>query len=196
MNIVDEIYQISNKINELQEKLGGIDCLTEDGNRLFEKTVYDLFCLKAKLQTLENKAYLEMNPSVVGKEIDLYLKNIHNQMEKSPEKFEYIITIHDEKTVVGMIEIRFKLLESEKEIGNIGANIKEEYRGKRYSKMAFELLRDTMLEHGLQKPIFTVKPDNYSSIRSLNAIGAKLIENEDNSDSYYSYEYDLENYRK
>lgn len=196
MNIVDEIYQISNKINELQEKLGVIDCLTEDGNRLFEKTVYDLFCLKAKLQTLENKAYLEMNPSVVGKEIDLYLKNIHNQMEKSPEKFEYIITIHDEKTVVGMIEIRFKLLESEKEIGNIGANIKEEYRGKRYSKMAFELLRDTMLEHGLQKPIFTVKPDNYSSIRSLNAIGAKLIENEDNSDSYYSYEYDLENYRK
>ena len=137
-----------------------------------------------------------MNPSVVGKEIDLYLKNIHNQMEKSPEKFEYIITIHDEKTVVGMIEIRFKLLESEKEIGNIGANIKEEYRGKRYSKMAFELLRDTMLEHGLQKPLFTVKPDNYSSIRSLNAIGAKLIENEDNSDSYYSYEYDLENYRK
>lgn len=152
--------------------------------------------LKSKLQQLEKKAYLEMNPNIVGKEIDLYLKNIHNQQEQEPEKFEYIITIHDTKTVVGFMEIRFKLLESEKELGNIGANIKKEYRGKRYSKMAFELLRDTMLEHGLRKPIFTVKPDNYSSIRSLHAIGAKLIENEDNNDSYYSYEYDLENYRK
>lgn len=196
MDIVNEIYQISNKINELQTKLESMDRKTEDENQLFEKTIYDLFQLKAKLQQLEKKVYLEMNPSVVGEEIDLYLKNIHNQLEKNPDKFEYVITIHDTKTVIGMIEVRFKLLESEMELGNIGANIKEEYRGKRYSKMAFELLRDTMLEHGLRKPIFTVKPDNYSSIRSLNAIGAKLIENENNNASYYSYEYDLENYKK
>lgn len=196
MNIVDEIYQTANKINELQNRLESFDRTKEDENQLFEKTIYDLFQLKAKIQKLENKAYLEMNPSIVGKEIDLYLKNIHNQMEQSPEKFEYVITLHDTKTIVGMMEVRFKLLESEKEFGNIGANIKEEYRGKRYSKMAFELLHDIMLEHGLRKPIFTVRPDNYSSIRSLNAIGAKLVENENNNDSYYSYEYDLENYKK
>lgn len=194
MDIVSEIYQIATEIKNLQEKIESINRKTEEGNQLFEKSVYELFILKAKLQKLENSVYLRMNPSVVGTEIDLYLKNIHNQLEQEPEKFEYIITIHDTKTVVGTIEVRFRLLESEKELGNIGANIKEEYRGKRYSKMAFELLHDTMLAHGLRKPIFTVRPDNYSSIRSLNAIGAKLIDEE--NDSYYSYEYDLESYKK
>lgn len=194
MDIVNEIYQIATEINKLQEKLESINRTAEEGNQLFEKSVYELFMLKAKLQKLENNAYLKINPSLVGEEIDLYLKNIHNQLEQDPEKFEYIITIHDTKIVVGMIEVRFKLSESEKELGNIGANIKEEYRGKRYSKMAFQLLRDIMLEQGLRKPIFTVRPDNYSSIRSLNTIGAQLVE--DRNDSYYSYEYDLENYKK
>jgi len=94
---------------------------------------------------------------------------------------------------IGVIDIRFSLLKNEKYLGNIGANIDEEYRGKRYSKIAFILLRDVMLEHNLRKPLFTVKETNTSSLKSLDNIGAKQVEYViDSEEPYYIYEYDLE----
>ena len=96
------------------------------------------------------------------------------------------------KKKIGTIDVRFKLLNSEKYLGNIGTNINKEYRGNRYACKAFKLLGDIMIEHGLTKPIFTVKEDNSSSIKSLNNIGAEKIEHVENADEpYYVYEYDL-----
>ena len=134
-----------------------------------------------------------VSPDIESDTIDLYLSNIHEKFEEKPEQFKYIITLHGTKTKIGEIEVRFSLLESEKHFGNVGANIDSNYRGNRYSKIAFKLLKDVMLENGLKKPIFTVNINNNSSIKSLDAIGAKRIEKVNNDDeSYYVYEYDLE----
>lgn len=87
-----------------------------------------------------------------------------------PDKYSYIITLHGTKDKIGVIDVRFSLLKSEKYLGNIRSNIKEEYRGNRYSKQAFILLTDIMLEHGLTKPIFTVRTTNATSLKSLDNI--------------------------
>ncbi len=186
MDIKNEIFEVYKELRELQGKIGSIDGSVVDYSR-------KIFDLKLKLQRLEKDLYLRSNPDIESSDIDLYLVNFHEKFEDKPDKYKYIITLHGTKAKIGEIEVRFSLLESEKHLGNLGANIEPDYRGMRYSKMAFMLLNDVMLEQGLKKPIFTVREDNISSLKSLDAIGAKRVEYVSNSDyPYYIYEYDLE----
>jgi len=190
MSIEEQIFEVANEITNLQNQIDNLQELDYEIIHRYTKLIFDQ---KLKLQRLENKAYLERQPDIESDKIDLYLKNIHDLKETSPDKYSYIITLHGTKTKIGVIDIRFSLLKSEKYLGNIGANIDEQYRGKRYSKLAFVLLRDVMLEHNLRKPVFTVKETNISSLKSLDNIGAKRIEYvTDSEEPYYIYEYDLE----
>lgn len=165
MNIEEEIFQVYNQLKKVQNNVG-----TGQGD--LENYTRQIFNLKVKLQKLEKDLYLHRSPDLESDEIDLYISNFHDTFEEEPD--------------------RFNLLESEKHFGNIGAKIEEEYRGMRYSKKAFILLRDVMLEHNLRKPIFTVRKDNISSIKSLDSIGAKRVEYIDGDEPYYVYDYDLE----
>lgn len=190
MSIEEQIFEVANEITNLQNQIDNLQELDYEIIHRYTKLIFDQ---KLKLQRLENKAYLERQPDIESDKIDLYLKNIHDLKETSPDKYSYIITLHGTKTKIGVIDIRFSLLKNEKYLGNIGANIDEEYRGKRYSKIAFILLRDVMLEHNLRKPLFTVKETNISSLKSLDNIGAKQVEYViDSEEPYYIYEYDLE----
>lgn len=190
MNVEEKIFEVANEINKLQSDINN---LQELDYQILHQYTDALFKLKRKLQILEDKSYLERKPDLESDEIDLYLKNIHDLKETSPDKYSYIITLHGTKTKVGVMDIRFSLLESEKYLGNIGSEIKEEYRGNRYAKKAFVLLKDVMLSHGLKRPIFTVVTSNISSISSLSNIGAEKVEFVKNvEEPYYIYEYDLE----
>lgn len=191
MNIEEQIYEVYDEIKKIQTDIDNLQSL--DYQTLDQYTDV-LFKLKRKLQILEEKSFLERMPDLVSDEIDLYLKNIHDLKESNPDRYSYIITLHNTKTKIGVIDIRFSLLESEKYLGNIGSEINDEYRGNRYAKKAFILLKDVMLSHGLRKPKFTVVTSNTSSIKSLSNIGAKKVELVDNvNEQYYIYEYDLEN---
>ena len=187
MNIEEEIFQVYNEIRNVQAKIGN-----KESTEALEYYSRQIFNLKIKLQKLEKDLYLHRNPDLESNEIDLYLINFHDKFDEKPDKFNYIITLHNTKTKIGKMEIRFNLLENEKYLGNIGANITEKYRGKRYFKKAFILLKDIMLEHNLRKPIFTVRENNLSSIKSLDTIGAKRVNYIDDSEPYYVYEYDFE----
>jgi len=195
MDLIEEIKLVTQELEETREK---IDNLKELDHQLLDTYSRQIFNLKLKLQKLEKLAFLESKPNIESEDIDLYIKNIHDTFTSDlPDRITYIITLHDTKDIIGEMDIRYSLLASEKYLGNIGANIKEEYRGKRYSKKAFHLLKDTLLENGLAKPIFTVKEDNISSIKSLEAIGAERKEYvSDSINPYYVYEYDLENNNK
>lgn len=185
MDIENEIFEVYKELKKLQDEIEHEISLEDYTRKIFD--------LKVKLQRLEKNLYLKRNPDIEGIDIDLYLVNFHEKFEDKPDQYKYIITLRGTKIKIGEIEVRFSLLESEKYLGNIGANIEPEYRGMRYSKMAFMLLRDVMLEQGLRKPIFTVRKDNISSIRSLEAIGATKVEYISNSDNpYYVYEYNIE----
>ena len=190
MNMENEIFEIYDEINMIQDKINSLQ--GKDSN-LFEQYIRTIFDLKRKMQRLERELYLYREPDLESDEIDLYVKNFHSLKEDSPDFLNYIIVEHGTKNKIGEMEIRFSLLKSEQYLGNIGAEIKEEYRGKRYSKKAFTLLRNVMLDRGLIKPIFTVKESNASSIKALNTIGATRIGSTKNEeDLYYIYEYDLE----
>lgn len=190
MEITNEILEVYKKIKDVEEKINNIQI---PDKKLLDDYSYILFNLKMELQNLERVAFLYREPDYIGDEIDLYIQNIHNTFEKDPDELSYIITVHGAKDKIGIIDVRFRLLKSEKYLGNIGAEINEEYRGKRYVKKAFTLLKDTLLEKGLTKPIFTVNLNNISSIKSLDAIGAKRISLvEDGTEPYYIYEYDLD----
>lgn len=185
MDIENEIFEVYKELKKLQDEIEHEISLEDYTRKIFD--------LKVKLQRLEKNLYLKRNPDIEGIDIDLYLVNFHEKFEDKPDQYKYIITLRGTKIKIGEIEVRFSLLESEKYLGNVGANIEPEYRGMRYSKMAFMLLRDVMLEQGLRKPIFTVRKDNISSIRSLEAIGATKVEYISNSDNpYYVYEYNIE----
>lgn len=190
MSIEERIKEIHREINEVNKKINDLHKIDYDELHQYTDRIYEL---KRSLQKLEKNSYLERKPDIVSDEIDLYIMNIHDTFDDNPDKFYYIITLHNTKTKIGEIDIRFNLLESEKYLGNLGANINEEYRGKRYSKKAFIMLRDVMLERGLKKPIFTVMETNISSIKSLQAIGAEKTDYINKPEgSYYVYEYDLE----
>lgn len=189
MDIEKEIFELYDNIKLVQNK---INELRGTNKELFTEYTKELFKLKQKMQKLEKEVYLYRQPDFENEEIDLYIKNLHDTVEEKPDKYYYFITKHKNKEVIGELELRFTLLESEKYLGNIGAEIKEEYKGKRYAKKAFNLARDILLEKGITKPIFTVKENNIPSIKSLDTIGATRIgsiKNED--DLYYIYEYDL-----
>ena len=191
MEIINEIKDVMEEIEKIENKLNS---MTELDYGMIENYSKELFNLKVKLKKLENRAFLELEPKYESDEIDLYVKNYHVLLEEgTPDSITYLITIHKTKDIIGEIDIRYSLLASEKYLGNIGANINQEYRGKRYAKKAFTLLKDTMLQNELYKPIFTVRTNNSSSIKSLEAIGAKKIELVDTEDPYYIYEYDLTN---
>lgn len=191
----DEIYNIYDEIKRVQERIENIDMYNNYKEELSFYT-HRLFSLKLALQRLEKDAYLSMEPSIVGEQIDLYIKNIHELREKNPSELKYLITLHGTKELIGSIDVRFNLLESEKYLGNIGANIDSNYRGKRYSKIAFIMLHDTMLEHGLTKPIFTVNINNNSSLHSVATIGTTKIGSDiRNGNEYYIYEYDIEKHQ-
>lgn len=192
MGLINEIYYLADCIDKIQleiEKLYEINDQVQLDNKMHE-----LFTLKSRLTYLEKNAYLELSPTIESDLIDLYLINIHEAKNDNPEIFKYNITLHNTKKIIGNIELRFNLLINELYLGNLGAYIDNEYRGMRISKQAFLLLKDTMLERGVRKPIFTVKSDNEKSIKSLSNIGAKYKDEFIHDGTiYYSYEYDLEN---
>lgn len=189
MLIEEEAYKIFQEIVETQKNI-------EDSYGDSDKVSFyidKLVILKRKLQLLEKDSYLKRNPDCVGTDIDLYVRNIHDLNNSDADTITYDITLHNTKEKIGYMDVRLKLLKSEEYLGNIGTNIDPLYKGKRYSKQAFSLARDMMLEKGLKKPIFTVNINNISSIKSLenmNAtkIGSGSIEDEE----YYIYEIDLE----
>lgn len=188
MNIIDEINQLNNNIIEIRNKIE-TNTLTEEE---FDTACRQIFKNKLKIQNIEKEIYKYKEPDIIGNEIDLYLANIHELENK--EKLKYLITIHNKKEYVGEMEIRLNINEANKNLGNIGAHLLPEYKGKRYSKQAFTLLKDVMLGNGLSKPIFTVRPDNIPSIKSLDNIGAKQVDKSyDDEGEYLSYEYDLNN---
>ena len=190
MDKISEIRDIYEKQELLQQKITKLYEIKASQEEL-NQAIYQLYLLKATLSRLERDAYLEMDPTISGNRIDLYLKKVHMSFEENPSEFECLITLHNTKKVIGEIQIRFYAFQ--KYLGNIGANIQEEYRGNHYVKDAYILLHDVMLERGLTRPVFTVKTSNISSIHCIQSLGAYLVgEGKFEDKSYYIYEDNLE----
>lgn len=133
------------------------------------------------------------------KEIDLYItKGIKNYMNKNKNS-NMIVTVyvklHDMDERIGYISLRFG--DAKKYIfANIGYEIDEMYRGNNYTLKALNLLKDFMIENGMNKPVVIISKDNIPSNKVIQRFGGYLISNfNDGFENINTYEVDLDKTR-
>lgn len=114
---------------------------------------------------------------IQGEEIDLVLNKYY---EAIPEKgwvpkFIYNIVLHNTKTIIGECEARIGDTPNLFYNGHIGYAIKSEFRGNGYAGKAVILLLEVFKSKNLTKIYITNSPENISSRRVCEKIGAKFI---------------------
>lgn len=110
--------------------------------------------------------------------IDLTL---HEQVPEDEEKgyvpaYMYYITLHKSQDIIGEIDIRIGYNENIFYGGHIGYEIDEAFRGNGYASKACNIVKQVGLGHGMDKFIITCNPENISSRKTCEKIGAKLLE--------------------
>ena len=114
---------------------------------------------------------------ISGNKVDLSLnrvveKDVKNNIMPSQR---YDILLHDTKIIVGRCDARIGYSEDLYYGGHTGFYVKEEYRGNGYAVEAVELLKIVFKENKMKWIYITNNPDNTSSIRVCQKLGAKFI---------------------
>ena len=117
-------------------------------------------------------------------EIDIYEKKFLGK------KVNYFITIHDSYEIVGYVQVNYNDV-VDPFYGNVGYEIKEEYRGHSYAYKALELLSSIMVDRGLVEPLICIKDDNYPSISTAKKFGARVVKASTEIHPYSKYSLDL-----
>lgn len=85
------------------------------------------------------------------------------------------IYLHDTDELIGNIWYdNGNEPEFNKYYGNVGYEIKENYQGNKYAYKALLLIKKIMLDNKINKMIFSVKPENIASIKTVTKLGANL----------------------
>ena len=114
---------------------------------------------------------------IQGEEIDLILKEV---CEAVPEKkwvsaLVYDIVLHDTQTIIGECSARIGDNENLFYSGHIGYVVNPEFRGKGYAGQSVKLLLNVFKENEMEKIYITNSPENISSRRVWEKLGAKFI---------------------
>lgn len=179
-----EIIRVENKIlllNKLKEKYK-LSSSEEDFLEI-RKIYWELDRAAEELIILKG-------PKYSNGVLDLYLDE--NHYGKDEEKYNIALT--GEHTWIGFVRITYTLFDIF--FANIGYELNKSARGNGYMIQALELLKEPMLEKGLEKPLISVDPNNIPSVRTIEKFGGKKI---DNGNKWYdTYEVDLneDNYKK
>ncbi|MFO7637214.1 MAG: GNAT family N-acetyltransferase [Clostridia bacterium] len=122
-------------------------------------------------------AFLDYNHLSDG-EIDLRIikKKKADVLRNHVPAYVYEILIHGSGEPVGRIALRIGDNESIYYGGHIGYEIMESHRGKGYAGKACLLVAQVAKAHGRKKLIVTCNPDNHSSRRCCEKLGAQLLE--------------------
>ncbi len=114
--------------------------------------------------------------NIIGNRIHLSVidKNQGNQDELP--YYYYDIYLLNTTTQVGKISIRIGHNYHSYFNGNVGYEINEEYRGNYYALEAVKLIIDVARYHCMNHIILTCGETNIASYKSIEKLGAKLIE--------------------
>lgn len=99
----------------------------------------------------------------------------------------YDIRLTDTPVYIG--EIRVTYANPVKFFGDIGYELKKEYRGNGYMLKALNVLKEPLRERGLTHPRLTVYPSNIPSVKTIEKFGGKKVET---TGFYDIYEVDLD----
>lgn len=97
------------------------------------------------------------------------------------DELYYVISQTGTHNVIGEITI---LAVADKYYGNVGYSLNKEHRGNGYMLQALNLLTEPLIDFGVDKSIFTVKPDNIASVKTIQGYGGILIDSDDEIDIY------------
>lgn len=96
--------------------------------------------------------------------------------EKEIPYYWYEILKKPDMTPVGKISIRIGHNYHSYYNGNIGYEIDEAHRGRRYAKEAAGAVLEVARYHGMQKIYLTCEEENTASYRTIEGLGARLAE--------------------
>lgn len=174
------------RINELRRQLSKLEARRKElfeieDYREYRDAIPEINVLRDKIWQLYEEIELLREPDFSNGVIDVY-------SEEGNEE-NYYITVSGNKERIGHIRVTWESFS--RYLGNIGYSLDENYRGHHYTLQALELLRDTMIEKGLTKPIITVYPDNIPSIKTIEKFGGVLIQEANEEQNWNTYEVDL-----
>ena len=107
----------------------------------------------------------------------------------------YYYDIFINNTAVGKISVRIGNNYHSYYNGNIGYEIDKEYRGNNYAYKACKLVLQVAKAHGMNELILTCDESNISSYKTIEKLGANLIEIVKPPKDYFAYREDMENQR-
>lgn len=178
--------ELKKQIEELELKIEDLEELGFSSGEHGEKVYRPIFILREKIKELQRMLSLNQFPAYSNGVLDLYLDESADKVGKVSEN--YNITLTGEKRFIGYVRVTYDNM-SDNFLGNIGYELKREFRGNGYMLQALEILREPMLKKGLEKPVITVQSDNIPSVRTIEKFGGKKL---DKDEWYDSYEVDLE----
>lgn len=126
-------------------------------------------------------------------EIVLRISQKHQGDDELLPFYYYDIFIDD--TAVGKISVRIGNNYHSYYNGNIGYEIDKEYRGNNYAYKACKLVLQVAKAHSMNDLILTCDESNISSYKTIEKLGANLIEIVKPPKDYFAYREDMEKQR-
>ena len=126
-------------------------------------------------------------------EINLRISQKYQGDDELLPFYYYDICVGD--IAVGKISVRIGNNYHSYYNGNIGYEIDKEYRGNNYAYNACKLVLQVAKAHGMNELILTCDESNIASYKTIEKLGADLIEIVKPPEDYFAYREDIEKQR-
>lgn len=130
-----------------------------------------------------------------GENIELRLINTYEGGDGALPFYWWDIILKPSNVAVGKISFRIGHNYHSYYDGNIGYEVDEEYRGHHYSLLACQLVLKAAQYHKMDKIYLTCDYDNIASYKTIEKLGAKLIEEVLPPKDYIYYREDIKVHR-
>ena len=160
-----KLSRISAQLNTLhEEKIFGSDTLDKSSiDEMMGVLKIEYFKVVDELEAIRQADYSDG-------ELDLIINKHKGNGERD---VYYNIRLTNTPVYIG--EIRVTYINPVKFYGDIGYELKPEYRGNGYMLKALNVLKEPLIKKGLTKPKFTVFPDNIPSVKTIEHFGGVKI---------------------
>lgn len=174
-----KLSRISAQLNTLQEeKIFGSDTLDKTTiQEMIDLLKEQYFRVVDELEMIKKADYSDG-------ELDLLI-NEHKGNGTNDVWYDIRLT----NTPIYIGEIRVTYCNPIKFFGDIGYELKKEYRGNGYMLKALNVLKEPLRERGLIHPRFTVYPSNIPSVKTIEHFGGKKV---DTTGFYDIYQVDID----
>lgn len=137
--------------------------------------------------------FLDKFDTISDAEITLKFSQKYQGDDELLPFYYYDIIISD--SIVGKISIRIGNNYHSYYNGNIGYEIDKEYRGNNYSYKACKLVLQVAKAHDMDELILTCDESNIASYKTIEKLGAELIEIVKPPEDYFAYRENMEKQR-